>query len=179
MRRVGKRFIALACTLVLVLSMVFTLSSCVTTGGQQQMAAMGIEDFLAKHELVVKLGTEVAVMEILKRKPTAEMMIVRLADMLAKTNIPAVKASTLKNVVMKSIDMTQFSLEEQILVGILLDEAINQIEIQRINYCKANQTSLVCLDQDAWVKTGQTYAHKLSEWLKLGISMYHQTLAIQ
>lgn len=179
MKKVGSRFIALACVLVLMLSMSTFMMSCGTGPGTQPITPQTADDFLAQHALVAKLGTEIAVMEVLKRNPKAEPTIVQLADILAKVNVPTIETSTLKAMVMKSIDMSRFSVEEQLIVGILLDEAVNQIEMQRTDYCKTHGTALLCLDQGAWVRTGQTYAHNLADWIKLGLDMYHQAQIVK
>ena len=169
----GSRFIALACAFILMLSMSSMMMSCATTGGG--VAPTKTEDFLAQHEILLKLGTEAAVLAGLRANPTYEATVVKVAGMLDKATFPADGVGTMKDFVMKSVDLSKFSVTEQLFIGLVVDEFVSQVEVERTKYCETHSISPLCVDQGTWMKTAQVYLHKFAGWLRTGVELTHQS----
>lgn len=162
MRNGSRTSIALACLVALVFAFLFT--SCAKT---PQMA----DNFLVENELVLQKGTETAVLVALKANPTYRKVVVKVADALAMVTFPADGLHGVKEMVMKTVDLSKFSATERFFAELLIDEAVNQMEQMRDKHCVAKPGSALCLDKSAWVKTSQVYLNKFSGWLRAGVAL--------
>lgn len=152
-----------------------------------------IDQFLSEHEAVFRLGTEVAVIEGLKRNPTQESSLISLITILQNfqgtiAEVPSTSLAmsstsaleiSLKQAIYSSVDMTQFDPTEVAFFDALFDEISVQLDLQRQQFCSTNMTAIVCVNNTAWLQTQLPYIHKIAGWLQAGINLYKQSRPAQ
>lgn len=167
------RFFTWACSAVLVFVIGGgLLVSCATNGATPTT----IQQILLEHEAVLKLGTQVAVIEGLKHDPSLEVSIVTVIDTLRKVGDTLTGAS-IKEMLYSAVDMTKFNPTEVAFFDAAFDEVGVQITAQRVKFCAKNPTSSVCVVDAEWLQAQVPYIKKFASWLQSGVDLYRQSQA--
>ena len=162
--------------LLLVLPMLLVFTSCSTK--QIQSA----DEYFQRYEHILRLATQVAVINVLKSNPTYDDSLMNIADVI-QTVVDGgdiVDLQAFQDAVMAQVDWSQFEPTEKLLVEAILSQMRvslgNILEADCQPVANEGERALCFSDLPQLPDSFKMYAGKFVDWIKEGVGIHRASL---
>jgi hypothetical protein len=146
---------------------VFTGATCIGPGEIKTG-----DEYFSRYEHIMRLATQVAVINVLEINPSYSNKMVGMAEVIATAieSESVVDLESFQNIVISRIDWSQFNPTERVLVEAVLSEI--RVSLQRILEAECITGTLCFEDLPKLPENFKTYANKFVMWIKEGVGLF-------